>query len=70
MSRRGNCIDNAAMEIFFSHLKTEALYPYDITSISEAQQRIEEFIRFYNNERIQIKLKKQTPVEYRLQFTA
>ncbi|WP_445322386.1 IS3 family transposase [Paenibacillus sp. IHBB 10380] len=58
MSRRGNCIDNAAMDSFFSHLKTEALYPYDITySISEAQQRIEEFIRFYNNERIQIKLK-------------
>ncbi|WP_374992094.1 IS3 family transposase [Paenibacillus sp. LHD-38] len=27
-------------------------------------------IRFYNNERIQIKLKKQTPIEYRLQFTA
>nr|WP_235918062.1 IS3 family transposase [Paenibacillus lutrae] len=55
MSRRGNCIDNAAMESFFSHLKTEALYPYDISSISEAQQRIEELIRFYNNERIQIK---------------
>ncbi|WP_425464336.1 IS3 family transposase [Paenibacillus anaericanus] len=70
MSRRGNCIDNAAMESFFSHLKTEALYPYDISSISEAQQRIEEFIRFYNNERIQIKLKKKTPVEYRLQFTS
>lgn len=70
MSRRGNCIDNAAMESFFSHLKTEALYPYDISSISEAQQRIEEFIQFYNNERIQIKLNKQTPIEYRLQFTA
>ncbi|MFX3632237.1 MAG: IS3 family transposase [Candidatus Pristimantibacillus sp.] len=51
-------------------MKTEALYPYDISSISEAQQRIEKFIRFYNNERIQIRLKQQTPNEYRLQFTA
>lgn len=37
MSRRGNCLDNASMESFFSHLKTEALYPYDIRSFSEAQ---------------------------------
>ncbi|WP_161782209.1 DDE-type integrase/transposase/recombinase [Paenibacillus ehimensis] len=33
MSCRGNCLDNAAMESFFSHLKAEALYPYDIRSI-------------------------------------
>ena len=70
MSRRGNCFDNAAMESFFSHLKTEALYPYDIRNIDEAQRRIVEFIRFYNEERIQLKLKKLTPVEYRRQFTA
>lgn len=70
MSRRGNCLDNAAMESFFSHLKVEALYPYDIRTIEEAQQRIEEFIRFYNEKRIQIKLKKLTPVEFRLQFSA
>lgn len=70
MSRRGNCFDNAAMESFFSHLKTEALYPYDIRNMDEAQRRIVEFIRFYNEERIQLKLKKLTPVEYRRQFTA
>ncbi|MFC5532642.1 IS3 family transposase, partial [Cohnella yongneupensis] len=38
MSRRGNCYDNASMESFFSHLKVEALYPYDIRSIAEAQR--------------------------------
>ncbi|WP_139135943.1 IS3 family transposase [Brevibacillus brevis] len=27
MSRRSNCLDNSSMESFFSHLKTEALYP-------------------------------------------
>jgi putative transposase len=55
MSRRGNCLDNAAIESFFSHLKAEALYPYDIRSVEEAQRRIEEYIRFYNEERLQIK---------------
>jgi putative transposase len=70
MSRRGNCYDNAAMESFFSHLKAEALYPYSIPNVVEAQRRIEEFIRFYNEERIQLKLNKLTPLEYRNQLAA
>ncbi|ULL15279.1 IS3 family transposase [Paenibacillus sp. H1-7] len=70
MSRRGNCYDNASMESFFSHLKVEALYPYDIRNIEEAQRRIEEFIHFYNEERAQRKLNKLTPIEYRRQHAA
>lgn len=68
MSRRGNCYDNASMESFFSHLKTEALYPYDIRSVEEAQRRIEEYIHFYNNKRPQRKLNKLAPVQYRIQL--
>lgn len=68
MSRRGNCYDNASMESFFSHLKTEALYPYHIRSVEEAQRRIEEYIHFYNNSRPQRKLNKLTPVQYRCQL--
>ncbi|MGN7308874.1 IS3 family transposase, partial [Bacillus subtilis] len=70
MSRRGNCYDNASMESFFSHLKTEGLYPYHIRTLSEAQSKIEKYIRFYNRKRPQRKLKKLTPVEYRRQFAA
>ncbi|WP_144406929.1 IS3 family transposase [Paenibacillus sp. IHBB 10380] len=70
MSRRGNCYDNASMESFFSHLKTEGLYPYNIRNVDEAQRRIERFIQFYNESRPQRKLKKLTPVQYRHQFTA
>ncbi|MEK5645698.1 MULTISPECIES: IS3 family transposase [Paenibacillus] len=70
MSRRGNCLDNASMESFFSHLKTEGLYPYDIRNLAEAQRQIEKYIRFYNRRRPQRKLNKLTPVEYRRQFLA
>jgi putative transposase len=70
MSRRGNCYDNASMESFFSHLKTEGLYLYDIRSVEEAQRRIESYIAFYNHSRPQRKLKILTPVEYRRQYAA
>lgn len=70
MSRRGNCFDNASMESFFSHLKAEGLYPYNIRSLEEAQRRIKEFIHFYNQERPQRKLNKLTPVEYRRQLVS
>lgn len=70
MSRRGNCHDNASMESFFSHLKTEGLYPYDIRTLDEAQRRIEEYIHFYNHNRPQRKLNKLTPIEYRRQLVA
>lgn len=68
MSRGGNCYDNASIESFFSHLKTEGLYPYSIRSLDEAQKRIEKYICFYNTKRPQRKLNKLTPVEYRRQF--
>ncbi|MGQ3481081.1 IS3 family transposase, partial [Paenibacillus sp. TY11] len=68
MSRRGNCYDNASMESFFSHLKTEGLYPYDIRNMDEAQRRIAEYIRFYNQYRPQRKLNKLPPKEYRKQL--
>lgn len=70
MSRGGNCYDNASIESFFSHLKTEGLYLYSIRSLDEAQKRIERYIRFYNTKRPQRKLNKLTPVEYRRQFVS
>ncbi|WP_458123272.1 IS3 family transposase [Paenibacillus sp. Z3-2] len=70
MSRRGNCYDNASMESFLSHLKTEGLYPYDIRNMDEAQRRIEAYIHFYNQHRPQRKLNKLPPVGFRKQFIA
>lgn len=64
MSRRGNCWDNAPMENFFGHLKEEALRQYKPLSFEEAQQVIDDYICFYNYERIQLKTR-QTPFQIR-----
>jgi transposase InsO family protein len=66
MSRRGNCWDNAPMENFFSHLKEEALRHYANPTFAEAQQVIDDYMTFYNYERIQLKTK-LTPYERRCQ---
>ena len=55
MSRRGNPYDNAMAENFFSILKTESIYRYKPRTLSEAQRMIDEYIYFYNHERIQTK---------------
>jgi len=64
MSRLGNCWDNAPIESFFSQLKEEALRPYPTPSFEEARHMIDDYIHFYNYERIQLKTK-QTPYETR-----
>jgi transposase InsO family protein len=66
MSRRGNCYDNAMAENFFSILKTECIYRHKLKNFEEARQLIDEYIDFYNNERIQIKTS-LTPLEKRRQ---
>jgi len=64
MSRPANCRDNAPMENFFGHLKEEALRHFPIPSFEEAKHIIDDYIHFYNYERIQLKTK-QTPYETR-----
>ena len=55
MSRRGNCYDNAMAENFFSILKTECIYRLKPKTFSEARKAIDDYIYFYNHERIQLK---------------
>jgi transposase InsO family protein len=64
MSRLGNCWDNAPMENFFSHLKEEALRQFPILGFEEARHIIDNYVHFYNYERIQLKTR-QTPYETR-----
>jgi putative transposase len=66
MSRRGNCYDNAMAENFFSILKTECIYRHKLNTLEDARQLIDEYIDFYNYERIQTKTS-LTPLEKRRQ---
>lgn len=64
MSRKGNCIDNAPVESFFGHLKDDIDYK-NCKTFEELKLLIENYIRYYNNERAQWDKNKMTPVEYR-----
>ncbi|WP_275012481.1 IS3 family transposase [Pseudomonas syringae group genomosp. 3] len=67
MSRKGNCLDNAAMESFFGTLKSEFFYLKRFESIEELTAGLEEYIRYYNHDRIKLKLGGLSPVKYRTQ---
>lgn len=71
MSRKGNCYDNSIMETFFGRLKNEIYYGYEksYSSFEEFSRAIEEYIDYYNNERIQSKTKWMPPTKYRLTST-
>jgi len=67
MSRKGNCLDNAVMENFFGLLKSELLYLQDFSSIEHFISELIEYLDYYNNRRIKVKLKGLPPVMHRQQ---
>ena len=68
MSRKGNCYDNCIMETFFGRLKNEMYYGYEseYKSFDEFANALDEYIHYYNYERIQAKTKWMPPAIYRL----
>lgn len=67
MSRKATCADNAAMENFFGILKQEMYYGEELVPYEELKRQIEEYIDYYNNERIKVKLAGLSPIQYRTQ---
>ena len=65
MSRKGNCLDNAAMESFFGTLKSEFFYLKRFESAEELKAGLDEYIHYYNHDRIKLKLNGMSPVKYR-----
>jgi transposase len=65
MSRKGNCMDNGAMENFFGRLKVEMFYGEKFESVNAFIDELKKYIHYYNNERISTKLKGMSPVQYR-----
>ena len=70
MSRRGNCWDNACMENFFGHLKSELYLPKkgskEQKSFEEIKNSIDQYIYWFNNDRIQEKLGYRSPIQFRI----
>lgn len=66
MSRKGDCLDNSVMENFFGRLKVEMYYGEKFESVNAFIAKLKEYIYFYNNERIALKLK-MSPIQYRTQ---
>ena len=67
MSRKATCLDNAVAENFFGLLKTELFYLEKFDSLDQLEKAIVEYIDYYNNRRIKLKLNGLSPVQYRIQ---
>ena len=69
MSRKGNCLDNSPMENFFGKMKNEMFYghEYEFKTLEQLQKAMDDYIDYYNNKRIQVKLKGLTPCQARNQ---
>ncbi len=68
MSRKGNCLDNAIIENFFGILKSELFYLKKYTSLDQLKKEINEYIKYYNKDRIKSNLNKMSPIQYRAHY--
>ena len=58
-------MDNGAIENFFGRLKVEMFYGEQFESVDDFILALDNYIHYYNNERISLKLKGMSPVQYR-----
>lgn len=65
MSRKGNCLDNSVMENFFGRLKSEMFNGEKFRTVEEFIKKLEEYICYFNNERVSLVLNGMSPVQYR-----
>jgi transposase InsO family protein len=68
MSRKGNCLDNAIIENFFGILKSELFYLKKYTSLDQLKKEINDYVKYYNNDRIKSNLNKMSPIQYRAHY--
>ena len=59
--------DNSVMENWFGIMKTEFFYQKKFETIKSFKAELEEYIHYYNHDRIKQKLKGLSPVQYRTQ---
>lgn len=66
MSRKGNCLDNAKTENLFGRMKVEMFYGHEMEfdSFEKLKAAVDEYVRWYNSERIKLRLK-MSPEQFR-----
>ncbi|WP_456237528.1 transposase [Furfurilactobacillus curtus] len=64
MSRKATCLDNATMESFFHIMKAE-LFDQAYPTKAALVLAMTDWLDYYNQRRIKIKLKGRSPVQYR-----
>lgn len=67
-SYKGSCVDNVPIESFFSSLKTECIYLHKNITRDLSKILVDDYIKYYNYDRLQEQLKELTPIQYRHQF--
>ena len=69
MSRKGNCLDNSKMETFFATLKKAIWLGLEkkYKSVEDLFKSIDDYIKWYNEKRIQHKIKGLSPLQFRKQ---
>ncbi len=68
MSRKGNCWDNACIENFFGLFKSETIKQMPkraLLTVDGMEKLVDDYIYWFNNQRIQKKLGYLSPVNYR-----
>lgn len=70
MSRKGNCIDNAATEQLFGHVKDEFYRGREWETFEDFKRDLEEYVVHWNTRRRQVRLRGLTPEEFRNQAPA
>ena len=68
MSRKGNCLDNAVIENFFGIIKSELFYLKKYDSIEQLKKEINQYINYYNYDRIKLNLNGMSPIQYRAHY--
>lgn len=63
--RKGTCLDNAVVEGFFGHLKEEVFHHETYDSVQELVAALQDYMLWFNVDRIQERLGDLSPVEYR-----
>lgn len=67
MSRKGNCLDTAVIENFFGLLKSELFYLQKFESIEQFKVELVDYLDYYYNWRIKLKLGGLPPAAHRCQ---